>query len=429
MIGRGSATAALTAQDVRAISAEFVEAEHLAGKRVLAIIPDQTRSGPIDLMFRTLYELLAGRARALDFLIALGTHPPLSEAAIERRLGLRAGERRAKYPNARVFNHAWDDPAQLTTLGHIPSAQVAELSGGRMKDPVPVTINRAVLDYDVVLIVGPTFPHEVVGFSGGNKYLFPGIAGPEIINMFHWLGALVTSPAIIGRKWTPTRAVVEAAAALLPTPRLCMSLVVRGDALAGLFCGAPEATWSAAADLSDRIHIVYKDRPFLSVLSCAPAMYDEMWVGGKCAYKLEPVVADGGELIIYGPHITRISATHGALIEGIGYHVRDYFLKQWERFADVPGGVLAHSTHVKGLGTYEGGVERPRATVTLATAIPEALCRKINLGYRDPATIDQDAWRDREAEGLLLVPRSGETLYRLRNDPFAPPSTGVPRDR
>ncbi|HVO34360.1 MAG TPA: lactate racemase domain-containing protein, partial [Gemmatimonadales bacterium] len=303
LIGRGSPTGSLTDQEVRAITAELVERERLAGRRVLAIIPDQTRSGPIDLMFRTLYEALAGRARPLDFLIALGTHPPLSEAAIDRRLGLAAGERAAKYPKTRVFNHAWDDPRQLTTIGQIPGAQVSELSGGRMREAVPVTINRAVLDYDVVLIVGPTFPHEVVGFSGGNKYLFPGIAGPEIINMFHWLGALVTSPAIIGRKWTPTRAVVDAAAKLLPTPRLCMSLVVRGDALAGLFCGAPEEAWSAAADLSDKIHIVYEDRPFRSVLSCAPTMYDEMWVGGKCAYKLEPVVADGGELIIYGPHI------------------------------------------------------------------------------------------------------------------------------
>jgi nickel-dependent lactate racemase len=425
MIGRGSPTTSLTGQEVRSIVAEFVDGDRLAGKRVLAIIPDQTRSGPIDLMFKTLYDVLAGRAKALDFLIALGTHPPLSEVAIDQRLGTAPGERATKYAKSRVFNHAWDDPQQLTTLGDIPGAKLAELSGGRVRDPVSVRINRAVLDYDVVLIVGPTFPHEVVGFSGGNKYLFPGIAGPEIIDMFHWLGALVTSPMIIGRKWTPTRAVVEEAAKLVPTPRLCMSLVVDGPVLRGLFCGVPEEAWSAAADLSDRLHIVYKERPFKSVLSCAPAMYDEIWVGGKCAYKLEPVVADGGELIIYGPHIKRISATHGVLIEKIGYHVRDYFLKQWERFADVPGGVLAHSTHVKGLGTFENGHERPRTNVVLATGIPEALCRKINLGYRDPESIRQDEWRDREAEGYLLVPKSGETLYRLRNDPFAPTGSSV----
>ena len=418
ILGRGSPDGTLTEPEVRAIAAEFVERERLAGKRIVAVIPDQTRSGPIDLMFRTLYGLLAGRAAALDFLIALGTHPAMSEPAIDARLGLAPGERAAKYGKSRVVNHAWNDPARLATIGTIPREQVEELSGGMMHQPVPVTINRMVLDYDVVLIVGPTFPHEVVGFSGGNKYLFPGIAGAEIIDMFHWLGALITSPVIIGRKHTPVRAVVDLAAQLLPVPRLCMSMVVKGGDLAGLFCGAPEEAWSAAADLSNRIHIVYKDRPFATVLSCAPPMYDEMWVGGKCAYKLEPVVADGGELIVYGPHISRVSATHGALIERIGYHVRDYFLAQMDRFADVPGGILAHSTHVKGLGTWEGGVERPRARVTLATGIPEALCRKINLGWRDPASIDPEAWRDREAEGVLLVPRAGETLYRLRDDPF-----------
>jgi nickel-dependent lactate racemase len=421
MIGRGGPALSLTPEDVRAICAEFVEEQRLGDKRVLAIIPDQTRSGPIDLMFRTLYGLLAGRARALDFLIALGTHPAMSEAAIDKRLGLAPGERAAKYPKSRVFNHAWDDPDQLTAIGTIGADRVAALSSGMMHEPVRVTVNRMVLDYDVVLIIGPTFPHEVVGFSGGNKYLFPGISGPEIINMFHWLGALITSPVIIGRKYTPVRAVVDSAAAMLPVPRLCMSLVVRPQGLAGLFCGVPEETWSAASDLSNQIHIVYKDRPFRSVLSCAPEMYDEMWVGGKCAYKLEPVVADGGELIVYAPHITKISATHGALIERIGYHVRDYFLGQMDRFADVPGGILAHSTHVKGVGTWTDGLEEPRTTVTLATGIPEALCRKINLGYRDPATIREEEWKDRESEGYLHAPRAGETLYRLRTDPFGLP--------
>ena len=418
MLGRGSPTACLTAEDVGTICAEFVEREHLAGKRVLGIIPDQTRSGPIDLMFRTLYRLLADRARALDFLIALGTHPPMSEDAIDRRLGLAPGERAAKYPRTRIFNHRWKDPDQLAKVGTIGGDRVAELSRGMLREPVHVTINRLVYDYDVVLIVGPTFPHEVVGFSGGNKYLFPGISGPEIIDCFHWLGALITSPVIIGRKHTPVRAVIDAAAAMLPVRRLCLAFVVRGADLAGLYGGSPEEAWAAAADLSDRLHIVYKDRPYGSVLSCAPPMYREIWVGGKAAYKTEPVVADGGELIIYAPHIGEISATHGALIERVGYHVRDYFLAQMDRFADVPKGVLAHSTHVKGIGTCEGGNERPRIEVVLATGIPESVCRRLNLGYRDPASIDEHEWIDREDAGVLYVPKAGEVLYRLRRDPF-----------
>ena len=411
----------LAEDEVRAICAEFVEREGLGGKRVLGVIPDNTRSGPIDVMFKTLYGLLGDRARALDFLIALGTHPPMTEQAIDRRLGLAPGELAASYPKSRIFNHHWSDPSRLAKVGTISGGRVAEISGGMLHDPVHVTVNRMVFDYDVILIIGPTFPHEVVGFSGGNKYLVPGISGPEIIDMFHWLGALITSPVIIGRKLTPVRTVIDTAAAMLPVPRLCMSLVTHAAGLAGLFCGTPEEAWSAAADLSDRIHIVYKERPYASVLSCAPAMYGDLWVGGKAAYKLEPVVADGGEVIVFAPHIREISVTHGTLIERIGYHVRDYFLDQMDRFGDVPGGVLAHSTHVKGIGTYEDGCERPRTSVVLATGIPEATCRTINLGYRDPATIDPAAWKDREDEGYLHVPKAGEILYRLRRDPFGAP--------
>jgi nickel-dependent lactate racemase len=200
---------------------------------------------------------------------------------------------------------------------------------------------------------------------------------------------------------------------MVPVERKCVSLVVEGGKLAGLYIGTPEEAWSAAADLSNEVHVVYQDRPYHSVLSCAPTMYDELWVGGKCAYKLEPVVADGGELIIYAPHISRISSVHGDAIRSIGYHVRDYFVKQLDRFAGVPRGVMAHSTHVKGVGAYEGGVERPRITVVLATQISKAECQAINLGYRDPRTVDVDLWKNAEDPGVLHVPKAGETLYRV----------------
>jgi len=165
------------------------------------------------------------------------------------------------------------------------------------------------------------------------------------------------------------------------------------------------------------------ERPFQSVLSCAPAMYDEFWVGAKCVYKLEPVIADGGELVVYAPHIDRLSITHGALIRQIGYHVRDYFLKQMDRFKGVPRGVLAHSTHVKGVGTYADGVERPRINVTLATRISQAECSAINLGYRDIESIDAEEWKDRVAEGRLYVPKAGEMLYRIKGSDVAGQAT------
>ncbi|NUM78448.1 DUF2088 domain-containing protein, partial [candidate division KSB1 bacterium] len=259
IIGKGSPQETLSAAQVLELCGQAFESRNLNGKRILAIIPDNTRSAPIDLMFRSVYQLLAARAAQLDFLIALGTHPALNEAGITQRLGATAEELRTKYPKARIFNHAWNDPQQLRLLGTIAAEEVAEISSGMMHEPVPVTINRMIFDYDLLMIIGPTFPHEVVGFSGGNKYLFPGIAGGEIIDMFHWLGALITSPVIIGAKHTPVRKVVDRAAALVPVERMCLSLVVKGKDLAGLYLGTPEEAWNAAADLSEKIHLIYKD--------------------------------------------------------------------------------------------------------------------------------------------------------------------------
>jgi nickel-dependent lactate racemase len=368
---------------------------------------------PMPLMFEVLTEIVGPRVAALDFLVALGTHQPMSDEQLGRLIGrpVAAGRSGRNW----IFNHRWDLPGTFVTLGVIPAREIAELSGGLLRQDVPVSLNRLVLDYDHLVICGPVFPHEVVGFSGGNKYLVPGVAGPDIIDFTHWLGAVITSSAVIGAGYTPVRAVIDRAAALVERPVTCISLVVTHHGLAGMYVGLPQESWQAASALSSKIHIVWVDRPFSRVLSVMPAMYDDLWTAAKGMYKLEPAVADGGEIVIYAPHITEVSYTHGQVIDEIGYHCRDYFLAQWERFSGYPGGVLAHSTHVKGLGRYDApsGVEQPRLQVTLATGIPEERCRRINLGYLDPASINLSEWAGREREGILVVPRAGEMLYRL----------------
>ncbi len=419
--GRGGRDRLLTEPEVRSCVLDALAGVDVAGRRVLLLLPDHTRTAPIGRLFRLIYEAWAERAAKLDCLIALGTHPPMPEEMIYRRVGITADEHRANFPKTHFFNHLWKDPDALVEIGRLSASEIGEITDGLFELEVPITVNRLVFEYDLLLIVGPVFPHEVVGFSGGNKYLFPGIAGQHIIDFFHWLGAVITNPVIIGNKQTPVRTVVDRAADMLDTPRLALSLVVKNEGLAGLYFGTPEESWSRAADLSQKLHIVYKDRPFHTVLSQAPEMYDEIWTAGKCMYKLEPVVADGGTLIIYAPHLKEISCTHGRVIEEVGYHTRDYFLEQWDRFEHHPWGVLAHCTHVKGIGSYENGVERPRVTVVLATQIPEEVCDRINLGYLDPAAIDPADYADREEEGILYVPKAGETLYRWTH---APPELG-----
>lgn len=259
----------------------------------------------------------------------------------------------------------------------------------------------------MAIVVGPVFPHEVVGFSGGNKYFFPGVGGPEVIDVSHWLGALITSRDIIGTTGTtPVRALIDEAAARIPVRTLAICLVVADDGLRALTFGDPVDAWRRAAEVSARTHIRYLDTPVERVVAVLPERYEDMWTAAKGFYKLEPVVADGGEVVLYAPHVTRLATTHPE-IERIGYHCRDYFTAQWDRFAHEPWGVLAHSTHLRGAGTYDADRgERGRVTVTLATGIPEELVRRVNLNYLDPARINL-------AREPFVVPNAGEILYRL----------------
>ncbi|HDJ29583.1 MAG TPA: DUF2088 domain-containing protein [Candidatus Acetothermia bacterium] len=380
-----------------------------AGERWLVIIPDDTRTLPMPAIYRSLVEELAPRVKELAFLVALGTHPPLTDDRLDQHLGPAWRD----HPEIKVFQHAWGDPAALVRVGEISQGEMEEISRGLMHEEVPVTINRVVLEHDLVIILGPVFPHEVVGFSGGHKYFFPGVSGPDMVHQSHWLGALITNPKVNGNKETPVRAMIERAAAFVTTPQVGISLVMHGHYLMGMFIGEVEEAWSRAADLSAELNIVWVDHPFHTVISMAPPMYWELWTAGKCMYKLEPVVADEGKLIIYAPNLREISVTHGKLIRQVGYHTRDYFLGQWERFKDVPRAILAHSTHVRGIGTYRDGIEHDRIEVILATGIPEEICREINLGYIDPVAIDPDEYVGREDEGILVVPNAGEMLYRL----------------
>lgn len=412
-IGSGYENRTLSEAEARRIVAEALAQVDLSGKRVLVIIPDGTRTAPIPLLFQLFGELLRAQAGALDYLVALGTHQPMDDAALSRLVGVKVHD--GQVGASRVFNHRWDLPEIFVTLATLPAAEVEVLSEGRLSLDVPVRLNRLLLEYDQLIVCGPVFPHEVVGFSGGNKYFVPGVAGPEIINTTHWLGALMTSMTIIGVADTPVRRVIDRAAAFIPTPRMCFALVMHGESLHGLYAGSMEDAWRAATELSARLDIVYVERPFQRVLSVIPEMYDDLWTGAKGMYKLEPVIADDGEVVIYAPHITEVSYTHGKLLDEVGYHVRDYFVKQWDRFEDYPWGVLAHSTHLRGAGVYENGVERPRIRVTLATGISRERCKHIGLGYLDPATVNPEEWANREDEGVLLVGRAGEMLYRVKS--------------
>jgi lactate racemase len=402
----GGADGSVDSESVEEFIRDRLAGLDLDGRSLCLVIPDATRTCPLPLLLGAIERAVSGRVRSCTAVIALGTHAPMSDAAIRAMVG------GVRLP---VVNHDWSTPETFAPVGSLDAATVSRLSEGRLDEPVNVRINRLVVDSDVTVIVGPVLPHEVVGFSGGNKYLFPGLSGQEMIDLTHWLGALLTSRSIIGTTGqTPVRALIDAAAALVPGERHALCVVVDRDSggLRSLAFGDPLEAWAAAAAVAAQTHVRYLDAPVQRVLSLVPPRYDDVWTGAKGFYKVEPVVADGGEAVIYAPHITEIARMHPGLLR-IGYHCRDYFLANWDRYRSEPRGELAHSTHVFGAGTYDAERgEQQRVRVTLATSIPEAVVRSVNLSYRDPATVDVEAWARDPA--TLVVPDAGEVLYRLR---------------
>jgi nickel-dependent lactate racemase len=423
LVGVGREDTYLQANDILQVLKKTFEQREVEDKRVLIIIPDKTRTAPIPLFFRLFHELLSPVTRKLDYLVALGTHQPLCDSDLCQLVGISPLERTTEFKDVGIYNHLWAEPETFVTLATISKSEIQTIVGesirnlphdaGLLRD-VPVTLNKMVLDYDLLVICGPTFPHEVVGFSGGNKYFFPGIGGPEVINYSHWLGAVISSYKVIGTVDTPVRRIIDRAASMIDVEKLCCSLVVKGKGLAGIYTGTPEEAFREAANLSSKLHVQRLTKPAKRVLSIMPEMYDDIWTAAKGMYKLEPIVEDGGEVIIYAPHITEVSYSHGQLLDEIGYHTCEFFVKQWDKYKGYPGGVLAHSTHVRGLGSYdsETGIETPRVKVTLATKIPPERCANLGLGYIDPEEINPETW-ETGGEGFLKVPKAGEILYRL----------------
>lgn len=381
------------------------------GRRVLLIVPDTTRDAPVADMVPRILSLMRDLGTHVDIIIALGTHQPMSDREMRRHLGFSDPAVAKRFKDIEIMNHTWNDPSTICSIGRISAERMDELTGGLMPEEVNLTLNEIIYEYDRLLILGPVLPHSVAGFSGGSKYLFPGISGPEMIDYFHWLGAIITNLKIIGIADNPVRRVLDEAASQVPMPVDAACMVVRDGGLAHLAVGPLFQAWRAAVKESARNYIVRKPRLYKRALACCPPMYDDFWTGGKPIYNVEPVIEDGGEVIVYAPHIESLSVTHEATMRKIGYHVADYYLKQPEKFQGISRAVMAVSAYIKGSGTYENGIEKPRIKVTLASKIPKAEIEALGLNYADPASINFADWKDREEEGILFVEHAGETLY------------------
>lgn len=418
--GRGHPELSLGESELREIVAQAL-ADVPAGARVLAIVPDKTRDDNTALLFPLAAQaLVEKRIAKLDALIAQGTHPPMTPTQKGAKLGIG----HSGIPGlGHVFDHQWDRSEALFTLGELDAECVRRLTEGLIGEAVPVRLNALLAPslYDIILVFGGTVPHEVAGFAGGAKYFFPGVAGPELTHMTHWLGALATIEKVIGRVETPTRRLIEAAAAFVAAPVIAFTSVTTRDGKGvrthALFAGDMKESFRRAAEVSKQVHIKYTGRRYRRVVALLDPHYDELWVGGKASYKLGSIIEEGGELIIYAPHLNRLSATHGRLIEKYGYRpleqVRE--MVEWSDELRANLCVAAHLAHVSYAARKSAeGPTVPRYRITLASSVAEEVCRRVNLGYLDHRSFRRGEFqRDPDT---LTVENAGRDLYLVHPD-------------
>jgi nickel-dependent lactate racemase len=410
LIGKGSPNSALTESDIRDI-AESALSSVTSSRKVLAIIPDTSRDDNTHILFPIVHEILRSKGvTTFNALVAQGTHPPISDAEKLEKVGLERFR-------GNIFDHEWDNPDQLAVIGQLHAKDVGQASGGAYSQDVKIKINKLVLDHDLILILGATTPHEVVGFSGGAKYFFPGVSGAALTNATHWIGALAGIENVIGRIETPTRHLIEKAADNIDAEIINFSSAVsrsRNGQLEthALFAGDLRLSFRKAAEISRQINVRFVDRKYKRVVALLDEHFKELWTGGKASYKLGGIIEDGGELVIYAPHLSKISETHGAAIERYAYAPIEQ-VKDWVADSEALQNnlcVAAHLAHISYAGSA-ADPRKPKYRITMATGLSRSLCEKVGLGFADHATFDlAAAANDHET---LVVQNAGRDLYLL----------------
>ena len=395
-------------------------------KKILLIHPDYTRTDFTDKLVPLIYQELRNKGMIqIDSLNAGGTHRAMTEKEIRIKLGLPKQINFTHY-----YNHEYNDPEQLVIVGEIPASFVAEKTQGELSQSIPVVVNKLITeDYDLIIALSGTLPHEAAGYAGGLKVFFPGISGPEVIDLLHWAAVLIGIPQIIGTADNPAREVINKGSYYIfdkikaPTISFNMVFEETGQVVIpkGLYIGTGFNgfidAYKQATRASSQLHIVYIDKPLEFAVQVIDKSYDEIWTAGKGSYKLQSpgVMEKGGEIIIYAPHINCFHSRPEMdfALKQIGYHCKDYVKKYLESNSEFSKNVAAHVINVRGQGSFDvhSGKEEFNFKVTLATGISKDVCESVGLGYRNPDSIRKEGFI---GPGKLWIENGGKYLYKIK---------------
>ena len=310
---------------------------------------------------------------------ALGTHRPLGPAECRLMFG-------DAIDPARLLHHRWRD--DVTTIGELSADEVDEVVGRPLGLSLPFAVNRALVDdsYDLVVSVGQVVPHEVAGFGGYTKHVTIGLGGPETIQRSHFFSAVYGIEQTLGRIDAPVRQLLDRGFDRFLEQRcrvLFVLTVVEARRRRAASCAAsspakaaparPEATRSARPlRCRPRSTSRRSQTPFRRCVAYLdPDEYRSTWLGNKAIYRTRLAMADGGELFVVAPGVSRFGEDPvvDALIRRHGYRGRDAALEAMAADPELAANLaaVAHLIHGSTEGrftvTYAPGPELSRAEI------------------------------------------------------------------
>jgi nickel-dependent lactate racemase len=412
---RGSVTDNLSTDDLK--EGLFTALDKL-GKRqkVLSVPPDITRFHSRAGELTNLAWQYYGN-RLTDILPALGTHFPMTKNEISYMFG--------DIPQELFREHHWRD--DLSTLGHVPAGFLRDVSEGKLEYDWPGQVNKLLIkdDFDLILSIGQVVPHEVVGMAGYNKNIFVGTGGSEGINKSHFLGAVYGMERIMGRVDTPVRKVLNYAsdnfAGEMPVVyvQTVVSTTPKGPVTRGLFIGEGQECFGLAAALSLKVNFQILDKPLKKVVVyLGEHEYKSTWLGNKSIYRTRMAMADGGELIVLAPGLSKFGEDKqiDRLIRKYGYVGTKTILDIVKKNKDAQNNLsaAAHLIH----GSSEG-----RFLITYCPGrITKDEIESVNFRYADlekmiscynPATL-QDGFNCVQGEEIFFIRNPGLGLWSCR---------------
>lgn len=363
-------------------------------RRALILCDDNTRPTPIAQMLPWLLEELHENNSAIEiaFLIASGTHRPMTAQEKEQKLGAEALR---GYP---VFDHRWDDTSMLVDLGRTPLG-------------APVQVNRALLEADLIIGVGHVAPHRMAGFGGGGKIVQPGVCGAVTTGRTHWAAAQFATAELMGQAENAIRAEMNSVAAAAGLKAIVNVVLNTKNEIVGCFCGDPVAAHWAACQLAEQVY--GGDLPGLAdivVIESYPGDLD-LWQASKALAASEIAVKPHGVVILVAPCPEGVSCEHPTLLD-YGYR-SPAEVADWVRTGAMTDLVVAAELAIG------GRVIRERAKgIMVSTGITTEAIRQLGL---TPAATPQEALdmafhlTGQDAR-VLVVRHGGEILPIVRAD-------------